>query len=55
MDTSLDIKETIPPKELAGVLNDIYLYEVKKGGVLTKDPLLAAELMLNWILNVHDR
>ena len=55
MDRSLDLKETITAQELSNILDEIFLYEIKLGGRIAKEPRLASELMLNWLLNVHDR
>ncbi|XP_065069120.1 dystrophin-like isoform X2 [Rhopilema esculentum] len=51
---SLDLKETVTAGELHEILKDLFIHEVKSGGKMNCNPLLASELMLNWLLNVHD-
>ena len=55
MDRSLNLKETLTASELMSLLKELFLLELKSGGNGSIDPILAAELMLNWLLNVHDR
>eukprot|EP00794_Sanderia_malayensis_P008245 gene8245-9128_t len=55
LDKSSSPKETITPKRLEQTLRQLCLHQAKKSSNFTKDPLLAAELLLNWILNIHDR
>ena len=55
MEHSADLKEIVSATELMRILKELFLFEIKSGGSIPIDPLLASELMLNWLLNVHDR
>lgn len=54
MDESFNIKETINAADLNALLKELFLHEVKSGEGIPFDPTLASDLMLNWLLNVHD-
>ena len=55
MNQSVNLKEILSASELMSLLKELFLLELKSGGHSSFDPILAAELMLNWLLNVHDR
>jgi len=54
MNQSVNLKEILSASELMSLLKELFLLELKSGGHSSFDPILAAELMLNWLLNVHD-
>ena len=55
MDESFNLKAELTASELMKLLKELFLLEVKSDQNVSVDPTLASELMLNWLLNVHDR
>ena len=55
MDESFNLKEALTASELMKLLEDLFLLELNSDGSVSIDPTLASELLLNWLLNVHDR
>ena len=54
MEQSLNAKESIATSDLMKILKELFLFEIKSGGNIPVSPILASDLMLNWLANVHD-